>query len=55
MEIEKQIENLRLIITEIIPECYKAELIDGIVLMDCLLGVRESIYTLRDLLLTGKF
>ena len=49
MELSKQIENLRFIMTELIPEAQKQDLLDTCILMDCLVGVRETIYVLQDL------
>ena len=48
MELQKQIDNLRLVITEILPECHKQELFDEIILMNCLVGVRETLHKLQE-------
>ena len=49
MELSKQIENLKLIMTELIPEAQKQNLFDPCILMDWLVGVRETIYVLQDM------
>ena len=49
MELSKQIENLKLIMTELIPEAQKQNLFDPCILMYWLVGVRETIYVLQDM------
>ena len=48
MELSKQIEVLKLIMTELIPEAQKQELLDSCILMDWLVSVHETIYVLQD-------